>query len=442
MTKEALYRQILNCINQLQSLQYGTLSMKETEVLTQFEKEIVFLSYRSGMNLEAVDANQTVLNDNTSVAKEELFVAEDADKSEDDMLDGISDENKGMSDESGMSDKGMQDSLLATDDSDPENTENDPLVIPDDYTERVHNLDNDEDIAEGSASEAATEETIEEDNFDEVDQTEDTDVEVSVDLDEEDEADEEDVVVSADLDIEDEPEEGEETSPLISGMPSFHSMEETELFTDENRKSLLDFVYSRKMIAIKGEETASRAAIAERMVVSTFPLNVACDDGNAKIFVVVEHDGQMYHASSYDNNNGSSIVQMKIDGYELFVMGMWENYKFHTRIMTAGTTAADGIVVEEMEVVDNTPTKNRIKNGHIKFSYEDSGNDIGTIEVFPVSDSATKTHLFYIRKVDAFVDYGELGQRVVSINTIEGYKNLSVNVIQGELEISLISQEL
>lgn len=448
MTKKKLYEQILSCINQLQSLQYGALSMKEAEMLTNFEKEIVFMSYRTGMNLNITDGirRDSSADMSASVARETSFAHTD-DTAHEEATSAPMEEDNGQdvtiveeetsdeeANEGAEVNKDMHDSL--SDENADSTSSEEELVTPADFSEHIHDLDDDETDAED------TQETVEI-NLEDDEQVADSDMEENADDAEVDaDPDEESETVSVDLDDVEDEDTNEEASVLIGGMPTFHSVGETELFTDETRKSLMDFVYSRKIIALKAEETATRGAIAEQMVVSAFPLTVAADDGNAKIFAVVEHDGQLYHASSYDNANGSSILQMKVNGFEICIMGMWTNYQFSARIFTSGATAQDGVVVEEMESIDNTPVKNRIKNGHIKFSYEDSGNDIGTIEVFPVSDSATKTHLFYIRKVDAFTDYGELGQRVVTINTVEGYKNLSINVIQGDLEVTLISQEL
>lgn len=225
---------------------------------------------------------------------------------------------------------------------------------------------------------------------------------------------------------------------VISGAPDIQLMDTVDLFKEEYEKPLTDFVFDRSIIALTSPANDNRGKIDKRMVVTVFPLHPVADDANTKILCIIEYDKEFYTSSSYENNDGSSIVQMKVDGFELMIMGKWNNYKFQSRIMASGLTAADGIAATVLDDIANNPNKTAIKNGHIKFSYDAAKEIKGTVEVFPVSDIENKTHLFYMRRAAEFNDYNEIGQSAVIISTLDGDKVLDVSVHNRELIAKMV----
>ncbi len=232
--------------------------------------------------------------------------------------------------------------------------------------------------------------------------------------------------------------ENDETVPIVINTPDIQIVDTADLFKEEYEKPLTDFVFDRSIVSLTSPANEVREKIDQRMIVTAFPLHPVSDDANTKIFCIVEYEKEFYTSSSYENADGSSIVQMKIDGFELMIMGKWNNYKFQSRVMASGLTAADGITVTVLDDIANNPNKTAIRNGHIKFSYDAAKDIKGIIEVFPVSDIENKTHLFYMRRAAEFNDYNEIGQSAVTISTLDGDRVLDVSVHNRELIAKMV----
>lgn len=244
--------------------------------------------------------------------------------------------------------------------------------------------------------------------------------------------------------------EPEETTKNTDTLNAIQSLDDaTSLKSEAEEKALdecvekpiTDFLFSRNVVKLKGDATDSHDAIDDSMVVTVFPLQPKTNDGNAKIFCVIEYDGEFYYGSSYDNKNGSSMLVLGVGKYSILVSGRFIGDKFSARIFENGILGADGCRAEITENSTPTIAKERVGLGHLKLKYEAAKNTIGTVEAFPVSTTKNQTVWFIIRVASDFVDYTLLNNNVVYINTVDGDMVFDLTHKGGVISIALIDKD-
>ena len=227
----------------------------------------------------------------------------------------------------------------------------------------------------------------------------------------------------------------------LDNATSLKSEAEEKALDECMEKPITDFLFSRNVVKLKGDATDSHDAIDDSMVVTVFPLQPKANDGNAKIFCVIEYDGEFYYGSSYDNKNGSSMLVLGVGKYSILVSGRFIGDKFSARIFENGILGADGCRAEITENSTPTIAKERVGLGHLKLKYEAAKNTIGTVEAFPVSTTKNQTVWFIIRVASDFVDYTPLNNNVVYINTVDGDMAFDLTHKGGVISIALIDKD-
>lgn len=313
-------------------------------------------------------------------------------------------------------------------------------------------LDDDEntDDTDSEDNEGSSDETVDSDN-DDVPADDNKEAEMKNDAESEEETEDDNTDITQGFTDygrnEKEPEETTKNTDTLNAIQSLDNATSLKSEAEEKaldecmEKPITDFLFSRNVVKLKGDATDSHDAIDDSMVVTVFPLQPKTNDGNAKIFCVIEYDGEFYYGSSYDNKNGSSMLVLGVGEYSILVSGRFIGDKFSVRIFENGILGADGCRAEITENSTPTIAKERVGLGHLKLKYEAAKNTIGTVEAFPVSTTKNQTVWFIIRVASDFVDYTLLNNNVVYINTIEGDMVLDLTHKGGVISIALIDKD-
>lgn len=169
-----------------------------------------------------------------------------------------------------------------------------------------------------------------------------------------------------------------------------------------------DFVPEKKILFkdcqfTQVQMTASTGSKHQEFVLTVYPLTAEANEGNAPIFAAMSTQGEEpVFASSYETP-GKNMLMMKVGKYHFFIQGAVTNHKFTVQV----ALGKDSPKESKLTITDkrsNDPDPSRIKNGHIKFSYNAGGDVIGIIEVFPLGRS-----FVYVHKVQEFIDMRLLG---------------------------------
>lgn len=218
-----------------------------------------------------------------------------------------------------------------------------------------------------------------------------------------------------------------------NGVPNIILSDTADIFVEEYEKDISDFVYQRSIISVESPNGKS-----DRMICTIFPFTPAQEDPNMKILVVCEWGNEFFEASSYENEmEGSNMVRLQVGAHELLFQGGMKDWKFGARILPVGLSASAGEKVEELEKEINNPYYTRIKNGHVKFSYDAAPGVQGTVEVFAVKTSNNRHKLILVRRIEDFTDYAYPEEQAFVIRTDKNNCVVAVENRMGKVKAAL-----
>ena len=218
-----------------------------------------------------------------------------------------------------------------------------------------------------------------------------------------------------------------------NGVPNIILSDTADIFVEEYEKDISDFVYQRSIISVESPNGKS-----DRMICTIFPFTPAQEDPNMKILVVCEWGNEFFEASSYENETeGSNMVRLQVGAHELLFQGGMKDWKFGARILPVGLSASAGEKVEELEKEINNPYYTRIKNGHVKFSYDAAPGVQGTVEVFAVKTANNRHKLILVRRIEDFTDYAYPEEQAFVIRTDKNNCVVAVENRMGKVKAAL-----
>lgn len=204
-----------------------------------------------------------------------------------------------------------------------------------------------------------------------------------------------------------EEEENENENDGSGRTPSVTSFTRSDIFTEETRKNINEFVYETfdASLTHSGFSGGGRPMDARIMIAPLKIQRFACP--SVPILAAVFCNGRTYTASSYDQaEDGKNLVVMNIDEFYLLFRGTFDaNGKFRGYVTTTGISASQGDVLNitsEKRYGDAADPK-AVRNGHIKFRttvYDAQG----TLEAFPFGDPEDNEFII-MTKTDEFTDY-------------------------------------
>lgn len=164
---------------------------------------------------------------------------------------------------------------------------------------------------------------------------------------------------------------------------------------NEKRKLASDFIFNSYKIMATHWGYSSSSEI--RLFIA--PLQVKQDNPNVPIIVHAYCSGKYVTASSYDTKEeGHSIVTIMIDDFNLLIRGSFANGVFKSSVVTTGTSANQGDMLNIVSKETGYEGPNPKGSGHIKFK---ENNDI--YEVFPLS--LTENEYICMHISEEFLDY-------------------------------------
>lgn len=221
--------------------------------------------------------------------------------------------------------------------------------------------------------------------------------------------------------------EMEEESVIPSTAPIFARSEEVHVsegnkddFQDEHRKHKDMFIFHNYRISI----AHANSMMGEEMSVNIAPL---VDYKGSAVFSVpiivsIFYKGKMTNRSTYDMENGRTMVQIGVGDFYFLCRGEFaEDGTFKTTITTTGASADNGDMLTVVSCEKYGSPHNTGAN-HMRFHYlvDSDTNEYGVIEVFPLE--LEEAEYIVMCRTDDYTDY----YHVSSNQTGSGNRNVTV----------------